>query len=215
MNNTLLNKMIAKCPEWEHHTKDLGPDEMLFFEGESATTAYLVREGVLKVSRSSSNGREVITALYFPGEIVAGMSVLEGLEYMGTCGTPRQVGAKLTPISRSELLSASQKDSELLLQIMRTSREKQMFKDKMLLGLAAARCAQRAALALLWLAQHQVMRGNAMPMLLCRQEFADLIGATVETTIRTLSKFRRQGLVSEEEGLIHLNMPEISRLACA
>ena len=215
MNDTLLNTMLAKHPEWEQNTRTLGPDEMLFYEGDSACTAFLVREGVLKISRSSSNGREVITALYFPGEIVAGISVLEGSEYLGTCGTPRQLGAKLTPISRCDLLQASQKDPELLLQIMRTSREKQMFKDKMLLGLAAARCAQRAALALLWLAQQQAAKAGAMPMLLCRQEFADLIGATVETTIRTLSKFRRQGLVSEEEGLIHLNLPEITRLACA
>jgi len=37
-------------------------------------------------------------------------------------------------------------------------------------------------------------------MRLTKQDVADMVGTTVETSIRTFSKFKKQGLVAESDG---------------
>jgi CRP/FNR family transcriptional regulator len=39
-------------------------------------------------------------------------------------------------------------------------------------------------------------------MRLTKQDVADMVGTTVETSIRTFSKFKKQGLVSDTDGKI-------------
>ena len=39
-------------------------------------------------------------------------------------------------------------------------------------------------------------------MRLTKQDVADMVGTTVETSIRTFSKFKKQGLVTDKDGKI-------------
>jgi CRP/FNR family transcriptional regulator len=44
--------------------------------------------------------------------------------------------------------------------------------------------------------------GLLIDMRLTKQDVADMVGTTVETSIRTFSKFKKQGLVSDADGKI-------------
>lgn len=190
--------------------------ETLFCLNDKAETAYLVQEGVLIVCCSSPNGREVITSVYFPGEICAGISVLTGAEYLGTARAPKKSSTVVTPITRSEMADLLSEDSDIYRELILTQREKQKFKDRMLLGMVAESCQQRAAAALIWLYEKGAVNANSVAKsYLCRQELADLIGSTVETVIRVLSKFRKSGLIEEKNGTIKLDVPHLSELAHA
>lgn len=208
--------VLRNKPELLSRRKLLKRGQTLFELDQTAETAYLVREGILVVGCSSPNGREVITSVYFPGEIIAGLSVLTGSVYLGTARAPRKTSTVVTPISRQELTELLAGDPDLYRRLLLTSRDKQRFKDRMLLGMVAESCEQRAAAALLWLhAKCGVDSGSGSPVYLCRQELADLIGSTVETVIRVLSRFRKSGLLRESEGKIMLDVPTLSILAGA
>lgn len=212
-----FDSILKNKPELMGRRKTLKRGQTLFQVDESADTAYLVREGVLVVGCSSPNGREVITSVYFPGEIIAGLSVLTGSVYMGTARAPRKGSTVVTPISRSELTELLSQDCDLYRRLILTNRDKQRFKDRMLLGMVAESCEQRAAAALLWLHGKggTVDSVSGTPVYLCRQELADLIGSTVETIIRVLSRFRKKGLVRESNGKIKLDVPSLTLVACA
>ncbi len=196
--------------------KTVGKGQVLFELDVVAQTAYLVREGVLVVGCSSPNGREVITSIYFPGEICGGLSVLTGSEYMGTARAPRKSATVVTPLSRPELLQMLESDADLYRRLLSTQREKQRFNNRMLLGMVAESCEQRAASALLWLHAKAATSAESFGRsYLCRQELADLIGATIETVIRILSRFRKQGLIVENSGKMRLAIPELTQLALA
>ena len=189
--------------------------QLLFEVDTPAETAFLVREGVLIVGCSSPNGREVITSVYFPGEICGALSVLTGSEYMGTARAPKKSDTVVTPLSRSELLSLIEEDPDFYRNLILTNRNKQRFKDKMLLGMVADSCQQRAASALLWLHDRGLEESQPTPAYLCRQELADLIGSTVETVIRVLSGFRKNGLIQEHKDTIRLDVVKLTQLALA
>lgn len=194
--------------------RTLARGETLFRVDEEADTAYVVNEGVLVVCHSSPNGREVITSVYFPGEICAGLSVLTQSEYMGTARAPRKSKTVVTPVSRAELVQLVGQDMEIYRSLLMTQRAKQRFKDRMFLGFVADSCQQRAASALLWLHRHARPDGEGQVKLhLCRQELADLIGSAVETVVRVLSSFRKKGLITEQKGLIKMDLAALTDLS--
>jgi CRP-like cAMP-binding protein len=52
--------------------------------------------------------------------------------------------------------------------------------------------------------------GTRLPYRLTRQSLADMAGTTVETTIRTLSRWQRAGLVADQDG--RLVAPDLAKL---
>lgn len=200
--------------ELEKRVRTLANGQTLFRADEAATTAFLVREGVLIVTCASGDGREVITSIYFPGEICAGLSVLTQSEYMGTGRAPKMSETVVTPISRTELTHLATEEPTLYRNLILTQREKQRFKDRLLLGRVGESCRQRTAGVLLWLHQRGVTQETrAVKTYLCREELADLIGSTTETVIRVLSKFKKEGLIEENSGLLKVDVPALKELA--
>jgi CRP/FNR family transcriptional regulator len=58
-------------------------------------------------------------------------------------------------------------------------------------------------------------RGGAfIPMVLSRQELADLTGTTIETCIRLMSRWGKDGIVStEKDGFVIHDRPVLEKLA--
>ncbi len=50
--------------------------------------------------------------------------------------------------------------------------------------------------------------GTVIEFKLTKQDIADMVGTTVETSIRTMSQFKREGLIAEKEGQIVIKDPE-------
>ncbi|MGD2081296.1 MAG: helix-turn-helix domain-containing protein, partial [Nitrospirota bacterium] len=50
--------------------------------------------------------------------------------------------------------------------------------------------------------------GTVIDFRLTKQDIADMVGTTVETSIRTMSQFKKSGIVAEEEGQIVIKDPE-------
>lgn len=199
---------------YSHSTKIVEPGHVLYHDDDPADVAYLVREGVLVVSQISSSGREAITSIFFPGEICGGFATLTGLPHTGSARAPRKGQTLVEPIHRSELLDMVRHDTSLYTSLLTTQREKEKFKESMLLGMMTNSCEQRMASVLLWFEQKNF--GNPDPRLhLTRQELADLIGTTMETVIRLMSRFRRDGLIEESDGTVQLNAPKLAHLAIA
>lgn len=196
--------------------RTLAPGQTLFVADEPAEVAYMVCEGVLIVSATALNGREVITSVYFPGEICGGFAVLTGSTHSGTARAPSKSSVELEPIHSSQLLARVSSDRTLYQSLLATQREKELFKDRMLLGVVADTCEQRMASTLLWLGRKNAASSQPSDRFyLSRQELADLIGSTMETVIRLLSRFRKQGLICEAKGRVQINEAELENLALA
>jgi CRP/FNR family transcriptional regulator len=72
-------------------------------------------------------------------------------------------------------------------------------------NIALERVEARIASLLLKLADKTGKKGDegvTIDMKLTKQDIAEMVGTTVETSIRTMSKFRKMGIVAEKEGRI-------------
>ncbi len=193
---------------------NIAAGQTIFRLDDTADLAYIVVEGLLLVSQFSQEGREVITSIFFPGETCGGFSVLTDMSHNGTARAPSRSAAVVDVIRRAQLLDLVRLNPSYYGILIATQREKERFKDRMLLGLFADTCEQRVAWSLLWLARKTSESSRPLQRFqLCRQELADLVGTTVETVIRVLSSFRKRGLLTERDGRVKIDALALAELA--
>jgi CRP/FNR family transcriptional regulator, nitrogen oxide reductase regulator len=184
-------------------------DDYLFFEGEPAEWLVLVVEGRVKMIKHSESGRETILATFGPGQVVGEVGVLAGETYPATAQA----------LEPSVTLSLSRDEYEKLVRthpelawalIVELGRRLQGAHEK-LQSFAVEKVERRVARVLLRMAN---TTGERLPdgsvritVPLSRQDIADMAGTVVETAIRTMSKFQKQGLLQTKGGYIVLQRP--------
>ena len=170
---------------------------VLFMEGQAARGVFLLLEGEIKLSLSSSGGKTLILRLARPGEVLGLMSALTGNAYelSGEAMYPCQVAY----MRRDEFLRFIAKYPEANQLVVHTlgSHYKAACEQLRTLGLAGSAHEKLAKLLLDWCASEKETReGTRVRLPLTHEEIAELIGTSRETVTRTLSEFRSRRLVT-------------------
>ena len=175
--------------------------EYIFMEGDPARWLCLVREGRVKILRHSRTGKDVVLDLLGPGELFGGVAVIEQLPYPATAQALEpsavvRIGADVM-IGLSERHPAMVRELALLIgRRLRTAHDS-------VKSLAVDPVETRLASAVLRLGEREGQPGQGglvLPFHLTRQSLADMTGTTVETTIRVVSRWLKDGLVTDESG---------------
>ncbi len=175
--------------------------EYLFFEGDPSERIYLAPRGRIKVVRHSPEGKEVLFEVVPAGRPFA---LLSGIERF-------PLSASAVAMEDCTLLSIS---SERFLQLLGSNPELSMSVIHDLLGrlreardrirsLALERVEQRIARVLLTLVNSLGRRSEGRVLLdlsLTRQDIAAMVGTTVESAIRTMSKMQKDGILKTAPG---------------
>jgi len=187
----------------------------IFMEGDAARWFYLVRSGHVKIVRHSKAGKDVVLELLGPGEIFGGVAVIEKRPYPASAqATEPTVVLKIPAdpmIALAERYPAFIKEMALMI-----GRRLRAAHDSVT-SLAVDPVEARLAATLLRLAKREGTRndkGMMLPFHLTRQSLADMTGTTVETAIRILSRWLRDGLLGEDgDRLILADWEGLSALA--
>jgi CRP/FNR family transcriptional regulator len=172
--------------------------QVLFREWEEPTHLFFLCSGLVKLTKPSPRGRDIITRLHFPGEPVGLASLLAGEPYPETA-TCVQAGL-VCALRREDFLRVVQACPDLLVALLRAESDSEAFMHEMMARMAVEPVESRAARALLMLAQRLGQpgpRGLEFHMPLSRADFGRLIGTSAESAMRILSRMRQQGLISE------------------
>jgi CRP-like cAMP-binding protein len=184
-------------------------DDYLFFEGDPAEWLVFVAEGRVKMIKHSESGRETILTTFGPGQVVGEVGVLAGEAYPATA---QVLEPAVTLSLRREAYAALVREHADLgwALIEELGRRLQQAHEK-IRSLAVEKVERRVARLLLRLANTAGERldGGAVRITvsLTRQDIADMAGTVVETAIRTMSKFQKQGWLETQEGYIVLLQP--------
>jgi CRP/FNR family transcriptional regulator len=173
--------------------------DYVFMEGDPARWFYVVKSGHVKIVRHSQTGKDVVLELLGPGEVFGGVAVIEKRPYPASAqATESAVVLKIPadPISAvAERHPAFIKEMALLI-----GRRLRSAHDSVK-SLAVDPVEARLAAALLRLAEREGSRGKqgvTLPFHLTRQSLADMTGTTVETAIRVMSRWLKDGLLLAE-----------------
>lgn len=177
--------------------------QSLYSEGQRATQVWFIASGKVKTFRINEDGKELITNLYGQGDLVGYTEALQGDCYRDSARAVEDTG--LIAIPRSEFLriiTTSTELSRLLLQMLARNSTR---RDEGLVDLAYNSLRKRVANGLLRLSEtfNEGVQGNRT-INLSRENLAAIIGAAPESLTRTLSDFKKEKLISMQEGVITL-----------
>jgi len=192
----------------------LAKGSMAFLEGQPSTSVWAVQQGLVRIVKSGPAGREIVLELIPPGELFGAVVALEDRPYPASA-----IAAESSTVWRlpSTLVrEICQRHPTLRSAILAQVTGRLRNAHERLQSVALEPVEQRLARMLLTLAAKIGHRKEGLTTLtVTRQELADMIGSTVETTIRITSKWQRSGWVRSARNEIGIADPGALRSLAA
>jgi CRP-like cAMP-binding protein len=176
-------------------------------EGLAGDYMYVIREGRVKVTKLSEDGREKILEFLEAGSFVGEMALLER--------APRSASVKaLTPVrllalSRADFLGILRKSPDLALAVIEVLCGRLRTQNDQASALSFQRVKDRTKGLLKRLARSEHEGGLRSTPTLTHQQIADMIGTSRETVTRVVKELKQEGWL-DQEGKHYLVRPSAS-----
>jgi CRP/FNR family transcriptional regulator len=177
--------------------------EFIFSEGDPSDWLYIVKTGKVKITKLSNEGKEIILELVPPHEIFGGIAVVRGFPYPANAVAMEDT--EVLKMSRKNLLSVMDRFPNLMYCMAMNIGDRIKGSHETLKNIALEKVEARIASLLIKLSEksgEKIAEGVAINMRLTKQDIAEMVGTTVETSIRTMSKLAKAGLVVSKSGKI-------------
>lgn len=187
-------------------TRTIQVGDPLFRVGHSAEQVWLVLSGLLKVIQHTEDGSEVILGIFGAGELVGLLAALQRQPHKTTAvALSKQV--RILSIPSIPFMAFVNQAPESILALNQTLMQQIQLLDDTIDVLSAGSVPQRLAALLLTLTERfgdEMEDGSTLvPVTLSRGELSSLINTRSETTIRMLTRWRKQGIVeTSREGFV-------------
>jgi CRP/FNR family transcriptional regulator len=172
----------------------------IFLQGDAADRVWIVGQGEVKIVRHDEGGREVILEVIRPGEAFGGAAIF--LPEHPATARPLTGNVDTVSFPAEAYAGALLGSPATALRIIRMLGLRLHSTLKMN-QLAGERVERRLAFIVLKMASicgRPDTEGILLTVPLTRQDLADMSGTTVETTIRMMSRFQSEGLVTTRPG---------------
>lgn len=204
---TMLYSGMKTIHEFKNYIDDNGAElsflqgEEIYREGGNVHMVYLIISGVVKTHKLDENGKELITGIFNADEFF-GFSSLTANEIYEEFATALE-DTSLVGVSKESLLTVLNENHGLAMELMHVLAESLTEAKQQLLEMAYGSVRKKTASTILKFADklEQDQRGNIH---ILRSDLASVAGMATETLIRTLSSFKKEGLISMEDHSIRI-----------
>lgn len=184
--------------------KTCKPHTVLFRERDPDELLFVLRRGLVKLTCSLPDGREQILGLRVAGQLL-GFEALRDHRHPHTAETLTDV--ELCSIRPRDMLHVLERNPESAMRVIdglnhELQRAQALIRD---LGLKSA--SERVASFLLSLGHAHESREDVLTVPLSRLEIAELLGLTIETVSRNITRLAREGLIQVGRGSIRIVDP--------
>jgi CRP/FNR family transcriptional regulator len=189
--------------------------DVLFSEGEIPDRFCVVAEGRVKVYKMTHAGKDVILEVFGAGDPLGAVAVYEGHPYPASAAAIQDTTC--VEIPRGAFFALLERHPSLVRGLLAGLTMRLVELTNRVADLTGGRVEPRVARLFLKMAHDQgrADRGGIfIPVALSRQELADLTGTTIETCIRIMSRWNKDGIVhTEKDGFVVLNKGELEALS--
>jgi CRP/FNR family transcriptional regulator, nitrogen oxide reductase regulator len=178
-----------------------GKGALIFREGDASEQLYTVVSGRVKVFKTTARGTDVILEIFGPGDPVGAVAVYESRPYPASALALEPTSCLL--ISRQAFFSLLETYPTMVRGLLTGLTHRLVELTNRIAELSGGRVDARLARFFLKLATdigHSRPDGTFIPLALSRQELADMIGTTIETAIRIMSRWGKDNIVRTEKG---------------
>jgi len=167
----------------------------IYQEGSYCHKIFLILKGVVKCHTMDQDGKELITSLYRADDFLGFTSFLDNIPYQESATAIEDV--ELAGISKENLKEVMEKNHNISLELMELLSGNLKDIKQQLLQMAYSSVRKKTAQTLLQFAE--IMNNKTEdPIKISRNDLASVAGIATESLIRTLSGFKKEGLIDIE-----------------
>ncbi|MEJ2114346.1 MAG: response regulator [Flavobacteriaceae bacterium] len=170
-------------------------NDIIYKEGYNSNYIYLINKGAVKCFKFEEHGKELITALYKQGDLFGYTSFEQNIPYQETATAVKEV--ELIGITKKELNNVLVKNHKLTLEFIQILTDDLREVKDDLLQMAYSSVNKKTAATILKFAE-KLNRKPEDPIKISRSDLASVAGIATETLIRTMTNFRKQGIITIE-----------------
>jgi len=189
-------------------TEKFGKKATIFSEGDPADWLYIVQNGKVKITKLSQDGKEIILEIISERAFFGGVAVMRGFPYPANAVAMEDT--TVTKISRANLMKILDIFPDVMFNMVQSLGDRIKDFHETTKNIALEKVSARIAALLLKLSQQvgsETGNGVQINLKLTKQDIAEMVGTTVETSIRTMSRFKKMGLIEERAGKILIKDP--------
>jgi len=187
--------------------------EVLFEEGDHINGVFCISDGICKVSKMSSNGRDQIVHLVHKGDILGERSLIN--DEVANLKATAINDMEVCFIPRDEIINDLKQNADFSMNVLKDLADSLKGADNVIVDMAQKTVKQRLAEMLINL---EVKFGhnidNVLNIHLSREDIASIIGTATESAIRLLSEFKKEDVISlKGKNISLINIPELKKIA--
>ena len=184
--------------------------EIIYSEGSHSNKIYLILKGIVKSYKMDESGKELITALHKADDFLGFTSFTDILPYQETATAVEDV--ELAGVSKKDLKEILERNQNVTLELVNVLSETVSEIKEQLLQMAYSSVQKKTAQTILQFARI-LNREPDEAIKISRSDLASVAGIATESLIRTLSDFKKKGLIEIEGRTIRiLQMEELEMM---
>ncbi|MBD7912352.1 MULTISPECIES: Crp/Fnr family transcriptional regulator [Clostridium] len=179
--------------------KEYAKGDVIFSEGDVASTLYFINEGKIKIYKYTKDGKEQILYILSEGDFFGELDLIKPSKY--GFNSKAIVDTKICTLSKDEMKDLMVRNPEISIKVLETVGERLSNVENLAQNLATNDVDSRMAYLLIDLLEKygEITDKNVSIMLpLSREDMANYIGVTRETISRKLKKFEDEELIKIE-----------------
>jgi len=179
--------------------REVTKGERLYLQGSADKNVYILKEGAVKITKLTSNGKEIILDIFKGGSIFGEMSAIDPRERDESAEVVED--GLICTINREHFQDLMQAVPGLSIRITKIIRFRLWKIENRLLDLVYSSVEQRLAKTIVnLLDDFGIPHGDGylLKIRLTHNDYADLIASTRETVTATFNKLKKKGLIDFE-----------------
>lgn len=181
---------------------------VMFREGDPAESVYVVCSGRFKISAASQEGRTLILRIA-GGDCVLGMSAaMASVPHETSAEALEPCRVRVMRTRAFEVLLRTYPDAAMGAARVLAAEYRAAFEEARRIALPETPAGRLACLLLDWLANND-REGSTITMPLTHDELASMTATTRETVTRTLSRFKREGIIQTRGVALTVLRPQV------
>jgi len=191
--------------------------DTIFSEGEPSEVFFTIVRGRVKIFKTAPTGKDVILELFSAGDPFGAVAVYEEENYPASAMALEDTVCLLLP--RREFFQLLERHPSLVRGLLAGLTHRLVELTNRIAEFSGGRVESRVARLFQKLAEEQgqnLDEGTFVPIVLSRQEIADLTGTTIETCIRIMSRWGKDDVVrTDKDGFMILDRQALDELTTA
>jgi CRP-like cAMP-binding protein len=189
--------------------------DVLFEQESTADAFYTIATGRVKIYKMLASGKEMILEVFGRGDPLGALATYTGRPFPASAVALEDTTCVLIP--RTTFFKLLEDHPSLVRGLLMGMTVRLVELTNRLAELSGARIEPRLGRLLLKLGREmgkQDRGGLYIPLVLSRQELADMTGTTIETAIRIMSRWSKEDVVrTDKDGFVILDAPALENIA--